>query len=325
VLSDSIRITAHAAIPVLSFITAPEEAASELAEAEESTRWPIRVDITLEGPHHRGPHHTGLRSKAIVSWLLDEYEHARSVTLVLKQWLIERTYGTSHTGGLCSYGLLLMVVGFLQLYPADSAATALVGVLNFYGRVFDPQLYGVSVARGALLHRKSPAAWPPAQARYVESGFCPGASEFDALSHGSMLTREDAHRFDPLWVEDPLNPANNVGRNCFRIRQIQRSFAHAHDALKSGEAGSHLDAILLSEGEGGGPAAGLEAEQGRLCQVLHAEQALHEDLRQSLAAHAPELMLPLPARAQVARSHFSQQWDSVARYFARPTASRRPC
>ncbi|CAK0908631.1 unnamed protein product [Prorocentrum cordatum] len=131
------------------------------------------------------------RSKAIVSWLLDEYEHARSVTLVLKQWLIERTYGTSHTGGLCSYGLLLMVVGFLQLYPADSAATALVGVLNFYGRVFDPQLYGVSVARGALLHRKSPAAWPPAQARYVESGFCPGASEFDALSHGSMLTRED--------------------------------------------------------------------------------------------------------------------------------------
>ncbi|CAK0908630.1 unnamed protein product, partial [Prorocentrum cordatum] len=40
VLSDSIRITAHAAIPVLSFITAPEEAASELAEAEDAAAPP---------------------------------------------------------------------------------------------------------------------------------------------------------------------------------------------------------------------------------------------------------------------------------------------
>jgi len=32
-------------------------------------------------------------------------------------------------------------------------------------------------------------------------------------------------------VEDPLNPGNNVGRNAFRIFQVQRAFSDAHRAL----------------------------------------------------------------------------------------------
>merc|ERR1712226_45210 len=110
-----------AAIPVLSFITAPEDAVPEASDVDESFSCPIRMDISLEDPNHRG-----LWSKALIDLLLREFPHARPVTLVLKQWLIERTYGTSHTGGLCSYGLLLMVVGFLQHFPAESPAAALV-------------------------------------------------------------------------------------------------------------------------------------------------------------------------------------------------------
>lgn len=45
-------------------------------------------------------------------------------------------------------------------------------------------------------------------------------------SHG-MPTFE----FDPLFLEDPLSPGNNVGRNAFRFPQIQRSFSDAHRAL----------------------------------------------------------------------------------------------
>ena len=37
--------------------------------------------------------------------------------------------------------------------------------------------------------------------------------------------------FDPLFVEDPLSPSNNVGRNAFRINQVQRAFSDAHRAL----------------------------------------------------------------------------------------------
>lgn len=37
--------------------------------------------------------------------------------------------------------------------------------------------------------------------------------------------------YDPLFVEDPLTPANNVGRNCFRFPQVKRAFSDAHRAL----------------------------------------------------------------------------------------------
>mmetsp|Transcript_35538 Transcript_35538/g.106082 ORF Transcript_35538/g.106082 Transcript_35538/m.106082 type:complete len:701 (+) Transcript_35538:3245-5347(+) len=39
------------------------------------------------------------------------------------------------------------------------------------------------------------------------------------------------YTFDPLFVEDPMNAGNNVGRNAFRIFQVQRAFSDAHRAL----------------------------------------------------------------------------------------------
>jgi len=282
------------------------------------------VSISLEVPNHRG-----LRSKAVIDVLLGEYPLARHLTLVLKQWLIERTYGTSHTGGLCSYGLVLMLIGFLQHHPTESVGAALVGFLSFYGRRFDPQLYGVSVARGAFLHRKNPTTWPAVRPEYIERGFCPGSLEFAALTRKLSMTGDEAHRFDPLWVEDPLNPTNNVGRNCFRIGQIQRSMARAADALTASEASYQLRAILRVEssvvepGEEREPR--YEATWHESMQSLHERQARYGDLvsqpalySHSLVEHSPNLMMPLPKHAQILRSHLPQQWDSAVRYGARP-------
>ena len=39
------------------------------------------------------------------------------------------------------------------------------------------------------------------------------------------------YTFDPLFIEDPLSEGNNVGRNAFRIFQVQRAFSDAHRAL----------------------------------------------------------------------------------------------
>ncbi|CAK9033038.1 unnamed protein product [Durusdinium trenchii] len=228
VVSDSIRVAAHAAIPVLSFAAAPEVkrvspenelsfmacqgprcckrlVPKELVFGPGSTR----VDICLHDSGYRG-----LRSKALINFLLNRFPLARPVTLVLKQWLIEQAYSMSHSGGLCSYGLLLMVIAFLQYSPANTAAAAL--------------------RRQCGSERLSPAEEP------------------DELA-STAGDNEEAHRFDPLlvawpsalrtWgsvtgemlqVEDPVNPTNNVGRNCFRIRQIQRSLARAADLI-SGE------------------------------------------------------------------------------------------
>ena len=49
----------------------------------------------------------------------------------------------------------------------------------------------------------------------------------NSFDHGMPYT------FDPLFVEDPLSGSeiNNVGRNAFRIFQVQRAFSDAHRAL----------------------------------------------------------------------------------------------
>ncbi|CAE7410850.1 Trf4-1 [Symbiodinium sp. CCMP2592] len=266
-----------------------------------SEKGSTRVDICLHDSSHRG-----LRSKALINFLLNRYPMARPVTLVLKQWLIEQAYSMSHSGGLCSYGLLLMVVALLQHFPATSLAAALVGFLNFYGRRFDPQLYGVSVARAAFLKRKSPTTWPPEQAELVERGLLHPTS----APAGKEICGEEAHRFDPLWVEDPVNPTNNVGRNCFRIRQIQRSLARAADVVAANEAGATLRAILRVETYGAGD--GQEAEAEALS--MRAKHDLQEDLYLSLVEHGGNLMLPISAQGRMARSHLPQQWDSVVRY-----------
>jgi hypothetical protein len=45
------------------------------------------------------------------------------------------------------------------------------------------------------------------------------------------LSSTKPYTFDPLWVEDPLSAGNNVGRNAFRVFQVQRAFSDAHRAL----------------------------------------------------------------------------------------------
>jgi len=142
------------------------------------------------------------------------------------------------------------------------------------------------------------------------------------------MTGEEAHRFDPLWIEDPLNPTNNVGRNCFRIRQILRSLARAADALMTTRASWQLRTILRVEGqvngEDGERDIGGGADAAHWREIVIAKHALHEDLFQSIAAHAPNLMLHFPAHAQIARSHLPQQWDSVVQYASRPGAILPP-
>jgi len=52
-------------------------------------------------------------------------------------------------------------------------------------------------------------------------------------AHASYPVHNKPYTFDPLFVEDPLCPGNNVGRNSFRIFQVKRSMADAHRALKA--------------------------------------------------------------------------------------------
>ena len=60
-----------------------------------------------------------------------------------------------------------------------------------------------------------------------------------------------SYNFDPIFVEDPLNRNNNVGRNAFRINQILRAFSDAHRSLLSSLEFSENDEDYLDYDEYG--------------------------------------------------------------------------
>ena len=97
---------------------------------------------------------------------------------------------------LCLYNVPLHLL-------CPDVGSRLLGFLDFYGNNFDPRSCGISLRRRCYFNRTS-----------SDTSFFPP-------------------QFDPLYIEDPLQPGNNVGRNCFRIYLIQRIWSDALRALTS--------------------------------------------------------------------------------------------
>ncbi len=117
----------------------------------------------------------------------------------------------------------------------------LLGCLDFYGNSFDPRLFGISVSDGGQYFRR-----PHYQSNEESSQFQPrqtlaknGLNRRHSFQHHDdvISTKRPADAssrpftFDPLFVEDPISLGNNVGRNSFRINQVQRAFSDAHRAI----------------------------------------------------------------------------------------------
>ncbi|OWZ11680.1 hypothetical protein PHMEG_00015262 [Phytophthora megakarya] len=306
VVRDSVKTLPHAAVPIITLLTAPP--------------YNVRLDISFEGPGHNG-----LATNDVVLALLHEFPPLAPMMLVLKSFAIDRGLAVAYSGGLSSYALLLLVARYLQEHSdtmpngfanasravQHSLSTVqagvadfglmLMGFLDFYGNRFDPRTTGISVASRCFLNRESTfmagavagssgmgdlhqpypfqqyaaddAAvddrtsqygyaqhWqvplqphmqslsPNAETAsaqglrrygYRSSLDLPVSRALDGMSAATGLLdyqqlqqqTYDPHKFDPVFIEDPLCPSNNVGRNCFRIMQIRRAFSAAHLAL----------------------------------------------------------------------------------------------
>lgn len=158
----------------------------------------VRLDISFESASH-----TGLQTAELVKELTERFPAATPLALVLKQFLADRSLDQSYSGGLSSYCLVLLITRFLQHEHHlgrsinQNFGSLLMDFLYFFGNVFDPREMRVSV-RGS----------------------------------GLYLKRERGSSIDPIHIDDPLFPTNNVGRNCFRIHQCIKAFAEAYSALK---------------------------------------------------------------------------------------------
>ncbi|XAR63209.1 Polynucleotide adenylyltransferase [Bertholletia excelsa] len=159
----------------------------------------IRLDISFKSPSH-----TGLQTTELVKELTEQFPAATPLALVLKQFLADRSLDQSYSGGLSSYCLILLITRFLQHEhhhgrPINqNFGSLLMDFFYFFGNVFDPRQMRISV-RGS----------------------------------GVYINRERGCSIDPIYIDDPLFPTNNVGRNCFRIHQCIKAFADAYTTLEN--------------------------------------------------------------------------------------------
>ncbi|XP_028762347.1 uncharacterized protein LOC114720805 isoform X2 [Neltuma alba] len=145
----------------------------------------VRLDISFKTPSH-----TGLQTSELVKGLTEQFPAVTPLALVLKQFLADRSLDQSYSGGLSSYCLVLLIIRFLQhehhlgRQIDQNYGSLLMDFLHFFGNVFDPRQMRISVQ-----------------------------------GSGVYLKRERGCSIDPIHIDDPLFPTNNVGRNCFRIHQ----------------------------------------------------------------------------------------------------------
>ena len=115
---SSIKPLTKATVPVIKV-----EAIPELQS--------IKLDITVKGTRHKG-----LEAIEIVKGYLKQYPQLSSLILVFKYMLKITELNNPYTGGLGSYGLLLLLVGFLQRKNDWPKSVTLgqwfIWIMNFY-------------------------------------------------------------------------------------------------------------------------------------------------------------------------------------------------
>ncbi|MBA0714846.1 hypothetical protein Golax_013795, partial [Gossypium laxum] len=78
--------------------------------------------------------------------------------------------------------------------------------------------------------------------KYFWNVFDPRQMRVSVQGSGVYINRERGYSIDPIHIDDPLFPTNNVGRNCFRI----------HQCIKVGCQTEYSVKLVLSSADCGG-------------------------------------------------------------------------
>ncbi|XP_045828053.1 uncharacterized protein LOC123920018 isoform X3 [Trifolium pratense] len=221
----------------------------------------VRVDISFKSPSH-----TGLQTTGMVKELTEQFPAATPLALVLKQFLADRSLDQSYSGGLSSYCLVLLIIRFLQHEhhlgrPINQVINLMNQVKRNKNRDFAVFLINDELAENDL-------SWVLECSSYFLGSFLfldklLPLNEFSSIflqNYGSLLVdflyffgnvfdprqmrisvqgsglyikRERGCSIDPIHIDDPLFPTNNVGRNCFRIHQCIKAFSEAYSVLEN--------------------------------------------------------------------------------------------
>jgi len=250
----SIKIIEHTIVPVIKVSTKDTRSKS------------LQLDITFDAPEHHG-----LETVLVTSGIMQDFPLVHPLVLILKKFLLNRRLLTAYTGGLSSHCLFLMVTRYVQEQPKGGwldCGSLLMGFLDFFGNSFDPRSTGISIRRHQYFSRHhyalqtvvhdqhviSHQLWNPSsklsrlkkdnfgRKRYYSANSASNnclindhmPPDSSSLDKGNVpIPTARTFTFDPLFVEDPINCGNNIGRNSFRITSVKRAFSDAHRALQA--------------------------------------------------------------------------------------------
>ncbi|XP_071823957.1 uncharacterized protein [Apostichopus japonicus] len=156
----------------------------------------IRVDISFNVT-------TTTECAKLIENFISQFPTLPQLVFVLKQFLLQRDLNEVWTGGISSYGLILMIVSFLQLHVPPEPVNYGVFLIEFF------ELYGVNF-------------------NYFKTGIT-------VENGGSYFPKEDASfmtdRFSLLCLKDPLNNGVDLGRNSFGFMEVRKAFHYAYQVL----------------------------------------------------------------------------------------------
>ncbi|XP_046898091.1 terminal nucleotidyltransferase 4B [Hypomesus transpacificus] len=163
----------------------------------------VKVDISFNVK-------SGVRAARLIKEFKEKYPVLPYLVLVLKQFLLQRDLNEVFTGGIGSYSLFLMAVSFLQLHyredvcsPNTNMGVLLIEFFELYGRHFNYLKTGIRIKDGGC---------------YVAK---------DEVQKSMM----DGYRPSMLYIEDPLQPENDVGRSSYGAMQVKQAFDYAYVVL----------------------------------------------------------------------------------------------
>ncbi|KAK0132975.1 Non-canonical poly(A) RNA polymerase PAPD5 [Merluccius polli] len=163
----------------------------------------VKVDISFNV-------RSGVKAAQLIKEFKEKYPVLPYLVLVLKQFLLQRDLNEVFTGGIGSYSLFLMAVSFLQLHyredvrsPNTNIGVLLIEFFELYGRHFNYLKTGIRIKDGGC---------------YVAK---------DEVQKNMM----DGYRPSMLYIEDPLQPENDVGRSSYGAMQVKQAFDYAYVVL----------------------------------------------------------------------------------------------
>ena len=168
----------------------------------------INIDISVENDKHNG-----LKCVNLVKSYLNEYTVLKPITIALKAILQSANLHNPNKGGLSSYGLILMVVSYIQSQKEnfglknepDLCGKIFYGFLKHYGILFDFNKYLI-------------LTYPINETNFANS-------DKESYLNINQFSQE-------FIILDPLNNKNNVANASFQFMNLKMAFMIAFMVTK---------------------------------------------------------------------------------------------